>query len=334
MKERDLVHIALENLEKATQYKGTWKEAENTNNDGTIEFDINGKLIKVNVEIKKELRNHHLQNIFQRALLMTPMIVIANNIFPNLKKELRENHIGYIEACGNAYLKIENILIWIEGRKILKVEKETTNRAFTKTGLKVVFIILQNEELINKPYRELARIAEVGLGNINYIFKGLKETGFLIRLNKDNYKLGNKKELLDRWLTGYAERLRPTLEIGTFRFLKNEDFINWGNLHLQNKKTYWGGEPAGNKLTNYLRPEILTLYTTEPRHELIKHYRMVPDPGGNIKIFRKFWHDDVANLDLAPPLLIYTDLVNTGDDRCIETANMIFDEFFKEKYDS
>ena len=33
------------------------------------------------------------------------------------------------------------------------------------------------------PYCEIAAEAEVGLGNINYVMNGLKEMGFLIKLN-------------------------------------------------------------------------------------------------------------------------------------------------------
>ena len=56
--------------------------------------------------------------------------------------------------------------------------------------------------------------------------------GFLIKLNKDKYKLINKKELLDKWVTAYGERLKPTLQISTFHFLKQEDINDWKNLPI------------------------------------------------------------------------------------------------------
>jgi hypothetical protein len=333
MKEMDILHIALENLFTATKIKGKWIKPKNLDEDGDIEFTIEGEIRRFYIEIKKELRQHHLPNILQIANIRKPLIVVARNIFPKLKEELRQNNIGYLEANGNIYLNENKVYVWIEGNKLIDIDKEIQNRAFTKTGLKVVFHFLRDEQNINMPYREIVRNADVALGNINYIIKGLIESGFLIRLNNERYKLTKKKELLEKWLTGYTERLKPTLEIGTFRFLKQEDFINWKKLPLKNTLTYWGGEPAGALLTNYLQPEILTLYTIEPRTELMKNYRLIPDTTGNVKVFKKFWNYDDANNNTAPPLLIYTDLINFGDERCTETANMIYDEFLKGKYE-
>ena len=47
----------------------------------------------------------------------------------------------------------------------------------------------------------------------------------------------------------------------------------------------------------------------------------------NITIFNQEVNDNTV-----PPLLIYTDLMNTGDHRCIETAQKIYNELFKEKF--
>ncbi len=51
----------------------------------------------------------------------------------------------------------------------------------------------------------------------------------LILLNNPQSK-ANKEELLNAWMIKYAEKLKPELEIGIFRFLKEEDFVNWKRL--------------------------------------------------------------------------------------------------------
>ena len=336
MKEIELVNIAIKNIADTTNLKCRWIETNIPDEDGIIEFNIDGKPVRFNVEVKKELRYHHLHDIFLKANLKYPLIVMANKIFPKLKEELRQNNIGYIEAIGNVYFKAENIFIWIEGNKFQGIDKAIPNRAFTKTGLKVIFNLLLNDELINLPHREIAKIADVGLGNIILVFKGLTETGFLIRLNKGKYKLINKKQLLDRWITNYTERLKPTLELGTYSFLNNIDFAKWKQLATitaNNEQIYWGGEPAGNILTNYLTPEILTIYTDELPKGLMHHYGIYPDPKGNVKIYRMFWHFADEDAGIVPALLVYTDLINTGESRCIETANIIFEKFLKGKYE-
>ena len=91
------------------------------------------------MEVKKELRQHQLNAILNRTRTDRPLIIVANQIFPTIKENLREHNIAYLEANGNVYIKHEDVLIWIDGNKPLQEAKDKTNRAFTKTGLKTVF---------------------------------------------------------------------------------------------------------------------------------------------------------------------------------------------------
>ncbi len=140
-------------------------------------------------------------------------------------------------------------------------------------------------------------------------------------------RLNNKTELLEKWMVAYQKRLKPALQIGTFRFLNSDDYVHWEKVALMKGKTHWGGEPAGDLLTQYLIPEILTLYTDETRNEIIKNYRLVPDKKGKVQVYKKFWND----IDV-PPVLVYADLMNTGDGRCMEMAQKLYDEYLREKF--
>lgn len=331
MTEHEIIDIALENLQKNAGITGRWEENGPRGLDGLLDIVVENQNIRLNIEIKSELRNHQLPAIMEQAAQYGNLMVVANNIFPKIKEELRKNKIAYLETNGNIWLQKNGILLWVDTQKPVNEIKNKGNRAFTKTGLKVVLHFLLQEQDINLPYRDIAAITGVGLGNVNYIMTGLKEMGFLVKMDKKQYKLINKKELLEKWMTAYAERLQPALKIGTFRFLKDEDFLNWKSLRLQNNKTWWGGEPAGDLLTNYLRPAILTLYTTETRNDLIKNYRLIPDEKGNVKVYKKCWYYDEVNEIIAPPLLVYADLMNVGDRRCMETAQKVYDELLQDR---
>ena len=331
MEKNNIIVMAVENLNRNAQIKANWKNLPGKEMDGTITVQIAGHTTKLHVEVKQELRQYQVKQLEKMALEYPPFMIVAKHILPKIKEELRQKNIAYLEANGNIWLQQNGMVIWLEGEKPIATEKGKGNRAFTKTGLKVVFQFLLNEQFVNMPYREIAVQTEVGLGNINYVMNGLKEMGFLIKLNKDQYKLTNKKELLDKWMVAYEERLKPALRTGTFRFLKEEDFTNWKKLPIRTGKTWWGGEPAGDLFTNFLRPAELTLYTTETRNELIKNYRLIPDEKGNVKAYKKFWQHDEVNGNVVPPLLVYTDLINTNDRRCIETAQKIYDELLQNK---
>jgi hypothetical protein len=331
MKENDIVHIALENLLQNTGITAMWNENATDGLDGALYITIDDHTVELNVAVRNELRNHQLPALFEQAARNGNLMVVANHIFPKIKEALRQHDIAYLETNGNIWLKKNGILLWIDTQKPVQTKKSKGNRAFTKTGLKVVLHFLLHEQDINLPYRDIAAITEVGLGNINYIMTSLHEMGFLLKVGGKQYKLINQRQLLDKWMTAYAERLRPALNIGTFRFLKQDDFLNWKNLPLKENNTWWGGEPAGDILTNYLRPEILTLYTTETRNEIIKNYRLIPDENGKVKVFKKCWSTDEANSSTAPPLLVYTDLMNEGDRRCLEAAKKIYDEYLQDR---
>ncbi|MEZ4685765.1 MAG: type IV toxin-antitoxin system AbiEi family antitoxin [Bacteroidia bacterium] len=77
-------------------------------------------------------------------------------------------------------------------------------------------------------------------------------------------------------------------------------------------------------LTNYLKPERFTLYTRQYQQDIMKKYKWVPDPDGEIYVYKPFWEMDSKKH--VPDLLVYADLMETEDSRCIETAKMIYEQ--------
>lgn len=49
-----------------------------------------------------------------------------------------------------------------------------------------------------------------------------------------------------------------------------------------------------------------------------------------MELLQRFWNFenwDAKNLQTAPPLLVYADLVSTADDRNLETAELIYGQY-------
>ena len=84
---------------------------------------------------------------------------------------------------------------------------------------------------------------------------------------------------------------------------------------------------AAAKLTKYLRPERATIYTRDKPGQLLLTNRLKRDPDGDVEILEAFWQIDYdwPHPGLVPPLLIYADLLATGEARNIETARMIYE---------
>jgi hypothetical protein len=316
----DIADIALSNLKVLTGISACLNRTESL--DGVLKIVIEEKEYSYAVEIKRELRMHQLHQVESNFKKYDSYLLLANRLSPKEKEALRGKAIPYLEANGNIFLKEEGLLIWIDTQKPLDEKKDKGNRAFTKTGLKVLFYLLQHKEAINLPQRALAELTGVGLGNIPQVLEGLQETGYLLPLNKKTFVWENRKELLERWIAAYESLLRPKLRRERYTYNGK-----WEEIVLDPQNTVWGSEPAADMLTNHLRPQKLTLYTREMRTDLIRHYKLIPDKNGEIEVLEMFWKEDGGIT--APPLLVYADLILEGGKRNKQTAEKIYNDYIQ-----
>lgn len=285
------------------------------------------------VEIKRALRPatlgatlHQLQRLGEHALLVTDYVT------PPMADTLRAHRVPFIDAAGNAYVEQPGMLVWVKGQKPrAPIVPPALGRAFQPTGLQVVFALLCNPDLINHTYRDLAVMAGVAHGTVGWVIPDLKQQGFV---DEPGGKRGTRRmfqteRLLAQWVDAYARQLRPRTLIGRYYVPALEGWRDWP---LAQYAALWGGEPAGALLTNHLRPGALTIYAGKLPNLLAARQKFMkqPDPGHTavVEVRRKFWNfavDGVRN-DVAPPVLVYADLLATGDARCIETAKIVHDD--------
>jgi hypothetical protein len=168
--EQEIIHKALENLYRNTGIEGFFQQ--NDTLDGILQLNLDNIQFTYVLEVKRELRQHQLHQLEAYHMRHENLMVIAEHIFPRIKEELRLKGIAYLETNGNIFLKREGVYYFIDTNKAQVIRKETANRAFTKTGLKVLFHLLNDKNLINQTQREIAEIVGVGLGNIPQVIDG------------------------------------------------------------------------------------------------------------------------------------------------------------------
>ena len=69
-------------------------------------------------------------------------ILVAGYVNPNMAERLKEEDIQFIDTAGNAYINAEPLYIYVKGNRNKHKtinKKETKRRAFTQTGLKVIY---------------------------------------------------------------------------------------------------------------------------------------------------------------------------------------------------
>jgi hypothetical protein len=330
VKERgtDILDRAIEALAKATDIKievGHYlHKSPEYDATGTLTVDGN----KIPLAIKLTVRPTPAMVMLTRLKQTHEQtLIVADYVNPIMAERLKAEDIWFLDTAGNAYIKQRPLFIYIKGNKpVEKPATRTLSRAFQPTGLKVIYALLCNPELVNAPYREIAQIAGVALGTIGWVITDLTQLGHIVDMGNRGRRLKGRRKLLERWITAYPEILRPKLEIGRYK-AQNPDW--WQTTPLTKLQAYWGGEVAADKLTNYLKPEIITLYIQEKQAiKLILTNKLRKDPVGDIELLKIFWDVDneFNNNQLVNSILIYADLMATGDPRNIETAEIIYEQ--------
>jgi len=277
-------------------------------------------------EVKRTLNPYTLgQPIEQMKRLPEKALLVTQYVNPNMAERLKEMDVPFLDTLGNAYLNAPPIFIYMKGHTPPRFPRERPTRAFVPTGLKVVFALLCRQELACAPYRTIAQTAQVALGTVAWVLDDLARLGYLLEMGKRGRRLIHKKQLLERWVAAFPNQLRPKLLLGRYAA---PDPKWWEHTRVRDFHAYWGGEIAAARLTGYLKPERATVYIKDAPGGLLAANRLRTDPRGNVEVLKAFWNTkcDWTDTDIVHPLLVYADLVATGDDRNLETARRIYDE--------
>lgn len=288
------------------------------------------------VEVKRQLRPANLgaalhQLDRQAELYGLPGLLVADYITPDMAETLRQQGRAFLDVAGNAHIRQAAALVWVTGRKpVAKTMAPPLGRAFQPTGLQVLFALLCHPEWINLPYRELATRAGVAHGTVGWVMPDLQQQGFMTELKgkRGTRRLYETERLLALWVDAYARQLRPRTLLGRYYVATLDGWQGWP---LAAHEAQWGGEPAAALLTQYLKPGELTLYADKLPGLLAGKYSFVkePDVGHQavVEVRRRFWNFPQGDGEACvPPVLVYADLLATGDARCIETAKRLYEE--------
>ena len=272
------------------------------------------------------------QDVLELKKEMAPdEVLFSNYITPGAKELLREAGIPYLDKEGNGFLDFSDKgLVYVEARKNRPDHIKTKGASFNKSGLKLVYLLLKNPAYVNATYRTIGHEAKVALGSVSKVMNDLREKGYLQKKSADLWILRNQQELLKEWTRAFNETIRPDLRIGTYKSIDKDFYAQWQHYNPPGQSA-WGGEPAAFKMTEYMKPAQMTIYTSEPTI-VMRKFKLVPDPGGDFVLLEGFVDPILPGVALVDPVLVYADLVNTEDARAIETAQKIYEQHIQSRY--
>lgn len=328
--EKDILEKAVNNLNE--QIKPDVATLINLgNNEGRIDGVVQIKNIEFVCEVKGNITNANA-NIILRQLIEQkkqqnkPLLLVAKYIYPELMNEFSNQGVNVLDCAGNCIIRHDNLFLVVKGQRNV-LAKEATDRAFQETGIKLIFHFLMHPESVNLPYRKISEQTNISLGTIKNVIEELTVNHFILKTNQGRF-LKNKKKLLERWVTAYSQTLKPKLLLWQMTFRNNEKRDKWLSMVLP-EGMYWGGESGAYMIDSYLYPGIFDIYTEIPAKMLLSTGFVTPKEDGEIKIYQKFWIDKPEN-SIVPALLIYADLMGSGNSRCLEMAQKIYEHEFSD----
>ena len=247
----------------------------------------------------------------------------ATSISESLISEFAKENINTIDVNGNCHIVTDNIHIHIEGKKNTAMcffSYSTKSRMMGEAGLKIIFLLLQDPETIKLPYRKIQELSNVSLGSITIIMNELENAGYILKTRNGKF-LKRKKELLERWMIGYSDNIKPKTIVGRMKFRDSSTRHKWQDIVLPDGY-FWGGESAAELLDGYLIAEELVIYGKNIA-PLVK-VGLIPDNNGDVIIYDNIFYKSKETKSISS-LLIYVDLMTSGNSRKIEAAQRIYE---------
>ena len=260
----------------------------------------------------------------------TPLILFAPYVSPAMGALLVSHGINFVDRAGNCHLDLGGRYVaHVEGRKLR--QSSDAPGGIRAPGFRLIFALLVEPNLVNATAREMARASGVSLGTASNVLRRLEHDRIVVR-TKSKHHLVRRDDLVERWIAGYAETLRPQLFAGRFQTPDKDppSLEERVSAILGQAETWaWGGATAAYRLTKHYRSDETFLHVEGTPSDLPRRLKALPHRAGRLVLLGV--PGPLAFRGKAPhtvhPLLIYTELVLTGSDRAREAASEVRERF-------
>lgn len=257
-------------------------------------------------------------------------ILFAPYIAGQIGRHLATHGVNYADAVGNCHIQLKTgeLLAHIEGKRPRRDEAEQSgSRA---PGYQLLFAILAKPALLDQPVRQLAAASGIGKTAAADQLKRLQRRGLIQRAPSDSAIL-RPRELLDRWLSAYADVVRPSWSCGQYRtpITDPEELERELERLLAGRIWSFGGGAAAWRMTQLYRGPDTVLHVESLPTDLLRQLRALPSSEGSLTVLETpgvVAYEGALSL-VAHPLLVYTEMVASPDPRMNEAASEIRDRF-------
>ena len=257
-------------------------------------------------------------------------VAVAPYIPFKVAQRLRQQGQNYADAMGNVWLEdpSSGVALLVTGMRSRKLPSPTGGAAFQMQGLRLLFNLLANPELLRCSDAQVAKQTKIQRSVTTETLLSLAQQGFLEVWN--GRRLVNLAALTARWVAGYRDVLRPRLPTQRYRWVAGwRGTLAWLALARQTKSLLGGAVAARRLLNCDLVPTTFTLYHhSADCLALLRIAGLEPHPDGPVEVVHLFNTPVVFPKDrCVHPLLVYAELMMADDDASRRVAERILRQY-------
>lgn len=262
----------------------------------------------------------------QHGLTDEPVIIFAPYLPAPTAKSFVDAGISFADEVGNIHLALGDKYNWtVIGER--KRPKTPESERITPAAVQLLFQLATTPDSAKWTVRDLASAAGISKSKVAQLRAQFVHDRLLI-LRGGEEKFQIAPALKESLIAGYSQVLRPRILLGRYRHADKttEEFLTRLSQAATEHKIAYAltGGPAADALLHLYRTPDVPLFVRTNDATTMRNFRLMPDRKGPVTLLRAFaplvyWRD-VEGTTVAPPWLIYAELLTGVEDRDREVA--------------
>ena len=255
---------------------------------------------------------------------LRPALAFVPRVSETVAAGLREAGINFVDRAGNCYLNLHGRYVGhVEGRA---PEQEAPRpKEMRSAGYCALFALLSNPSLVATPLRHIAERAGVSTMAALDLTRRLKEEGLVVK-RRGGLVIRPTRALVDRWVVGYRDIVRPHVWVGRFAMPQEREDVLVRLMNAARPGAWaWGGARADRELGGMYNAPELTLHLNIKRGARDVALPLRSDSAGPVLVLGVpgpvAWPTSEARV--VHPLLVYSELRMSRDARAQDAAEAL-----------
>jgi hypothetical protein len=290
------------------------------------------------VEVKRSYLNHSLVNaILGRALGLPHQskgrtkseqpparLVLARYVPAAIGEQFVNAGISFADDPGNIHLRLGSEYNWTVLGKREPPRLPEADRT-TPATIQLLFQFAVDPKSAAWTVRDLAHAAGISKTKVAQLRRQFLREQILA--GKSEFRM--TPEISDRLVSGYGQLLRPKLLLGRYRYSDSSVDQFLASLseatHEQRMSYALTGGPAAEAMQHFYHGSEVPLFLNLPNTGIQHALRLLPDRTGPVVVLKPFgqviyWREFDGRM-VAPPWLVYAELLASADPRAREAAD-------------